>query len=185
MPAKQRGGASRSLSATEAKELEELRELPNQRNSIVSDIQSLDQRRQSAEYFEEKRGSISYSASSFSEGTQLVREDGAKLLEKSYSMANTGVTRNSLISGLKLLSKETTELEIKADQLGAKKRRLVNGIFHKYIAPVIFTVISFWLRYYKIGDNNTVIWDEAHFAKFGSFYNRHTFYDDEIGRAHV
>lgn len=178
MPAKQRGGANRSLSATEAKELEELRELPNQRNSIVSDIQSLEQRRQSVEYFEEKRGSISYSAGSFSEDTQLVREDGAKLLETSYSMANTGVTRNSLISGLKPLSKETTELEIKADQLGAKKRRLVNGIFHKYIAPVIFTVISFWLRYYKIGDNNTVIWDEAHFAKFGSFYNRHTFYHD-------
>lgn len=47
-----------------------------------------------------------------------------------------------------------------------------------YVAPVLLTLLSFYLRHYQIGANNTVVWDEAHFAKFGSFYNKHTFYHD-------
>lgn len=50
--------------------------------------------------------------------------------------------------------------------------------FNDYIAPLLFTLLSFYLRHYEIGSNNTVIWDEAHFAKFGSYYNKHTFYHD-------
>lgn len=52
------------------------------------------------------------------------------------------------------------------------------NFFHKFAVPLIITAVSFYLRYYEIGSNNTVIWDEAHFAKFGSFYNKHTFYHD-------
>ncbi|GMM32573.1 dolichyl-phosphate-mannose-protein mannosyltransferase [Martiniozyma asiatica (nom. inval.)] len=47
-----------------------------------------------------------------------------------------------------------------------------------YLAPVVFTAISFFLRMYKIGQNNHVVWDEAHFGKFGSYYLRHSFYHD-------
>lgn len=51
----------------------------------------------------------------------------------------------------------------------------------KYLSIFIISILSiigFILRLYKIGDQNHVVWDEAHFAKFGSFYNKHTFYHD-------
>lgn len=47
-----------------------------------------------------------------------------------------------------------------------------------YLAPIVFTIISFAVRMYKIGQNNHVVWDEAHFGKFGSYYLRHSFYHD-------
>lgn len=49
----------------------------------------------------------------------------------------------------------------------------------KHYGPLIgLTILAFLIRYYKIGEQNHVVWDEAHFAKFGSFYNKHTFYHD-------
>jgi dolichyl-phosphate-mannose-protein mannosyltransferase len=47
-----------------------------------------------------------------------------------------------------------------------------------YLAPILFTALSFFVRMYKIGLNNHVVWDEAHFGKFGSYYLRHSFYHD-------
>lgn len=47
-----------------------------------------------------------------------------------------------------------------------------------YLAPILFTALSFFVRMYKIGINNHVVWDEAHFGKFGSYYLRHSFYHD-------
>lgn len=46
------------------------------------------------------------------------------------------------------------------------------------IGPIILTAVSFWLHVYEIDSNKHVIWDEAHFAKFGAYYNRHEFYHD-------
>lgn len=46
------------------------------------------------------------------------------------------------------------------------------------LAPIVFTLVSFGVRMYKIGQNNHVVWDEAHFGKFGSYYLRHSFYHD-------
>ena len=46
------------------------------------------------------------------------------------------------------------------------------------IMPVVFTLLSLFTRMYKIGINNHVVWDEAHFGKFGSYYLRHEFYHD-------
>lgn len=60
----------------------------------------------------------------------------------------------------------------------SKSQRKLFPLFHKFVIPILFTIVSFYLRYYELGANNTIIWDEAHFAKFGSFYNRHTFYHD-------
>ena len=47
-----------------------------------------------------------------------------------------------------------------------------------YLAPILFTILSFFVRMYKIGVNKNVVWDEAHFGKFGSYYLRHSFYHD-------
>ncbi|RKP09865.1 dolichyl-phosphate-mannose-protein mannosyltransferase [Thamnocephalis sphaerospora] len=46
------------------------------------------------------------------------------------------------------------------------------------IAPALLTLLSFWSRYYRLGWSNTVVWDEAHFGKFGSHYLKHDFYFD-------
>ncbi|KZF20608.1 glycosyltransferase family 39 protein [Xylona heveae TC161] len=46
------------------------------------------------------------------------------------------------------------------------------------IAPIIFTLLSFFTRMYKISQSNIVTWDEAHFGKFGSHYLKREFYFD-------
>ncbi|KAK5962044.1 uncharacterized protein PWA37_000074 [Arxiozyma heterogenica] len=46
------------------------------------------------------------------------------------------------------------------------------------IMPFVFTLFGIFVRMYKIGANNHVVWDEAHFGKFGSYYLRHEFYHD-------
>ncbi|KAK9485603.1 Dolichyl-phosphate-mannose-protein mannosyltransferase-domain-containing protein [Lipomyces starkeyi] len=48
----------------------------------------------------------------------------------------------------------------------------------KYVAPILFTILSFLTRMYKIGISDIVTWDEAHFGKFGSHYLKREFYFD-------
>ncbi|KAH3684180.1 hypothetical protein WICPIJ_004823 [Wickerhamomyces pijperi] len=63
-----------------------------------------------------------------------------------------------------------------AEELNSLKESLLTA--ESILAPIIFTLISFVLRCYKIGANTNVVWDEAHFGKFGSYYLRHEFYHD-------
>lgn len=44
--------------------------------------------------------------------------------------------------------------------------------------PLALTALSFYLRFSNIAANDHVVWDEAHFGKFGSYYLRHEFYHD-------
>ncbi|KAG8968931.1 Protein O-mannosyltransferase 2 [Tulasnella sp. 419] len=48
----------------------------------------------------------------------------------------------------------------------------------EHIWPVIYTLLSCWTRFHDIGKANTVVWDEAHFGKFGSYYIKRHFYFD-------
>lgn len=48
----------------------------------------------------------------------------------------------------------------------------------KCSTPLALTALSFYLRFYNIAANDHVVWDEAHFGKFGSYYLRHEFYHD-------
>lgn len=59
-------------------------------------------------------------------------------------------------------------------------REFVNSLrqLESWLAPLLFTCLSFFVRLYRIGANDAVVWDEAHFGKFGSYYLRHEFYHD-------
>lgn len=68
--------------------------------------------------------------------------------------------------------------EVSAPEKFAKSSKLELLRLEAWLAPLVFTVTSFVLRMYRISANNAVVWDEAHFGKFGSYYLRHEFYHD-------
>jgi dolichyl-phosphate-mannose-protein mannosyltransferase len=43
---------------------------------------------------------------------------------------------------------------------------------------MVYTLLSCWTRFYNIGHSGLVVWDEAHFGKFGSHYLKREFYFD-------
>ncbi|KAA1469296.1 glycosyltransferase family 39 protein [Dentipellis sp. KUC8613] len=47
-----------------------------------------------------------------------------------------------------------------------------------HLPPAIYTLLSCWTRFHKIGKSDIVVWDEAHFGKFGSHYLKREFYFD-------
>ncbi|CAI2031856.1 hypothetical protein SEUBUCD650_0H03490 [Saccharomyces eubayanus] len=58
-----------------------------------------------------------------------------------------------------------------------KKGQLVSRL-EPIVMPIVFTLLGMFTRMYKIGFNDHVVWDEAHFGKFGSYYLRHEYYHD-------
>ncbi|KAF9323241.1 Protein O-mannosyltransferase 2 [Podila minutissima] len=55
------------------------------------------------------------------------------------------------------------------------------AFYQKYdtaIIPLTLTLLSFWTRFRDIKSSDFVVWDEAHFGKFGSYYIKGQFYFD-------
>ncbi|SCV99628.1 LAFE_0A07382g1_1 [Lachancea fermentati] len=52
------------------------------------------------------------------------------------------------------------------------------GQFGDKLAPTLLTLLAFYVRFSGIGKNPGVVWDEAHFGKFGSYYIKNEFYHD-------
>jgi dolichyl-phosphate-mannose-protein mannosyltransferase len=48
----------------------------------------------------------------------------------------------------------------------------------EHVVPAVYTLLSCWTRFHKIGKSPVVVWDEAHFGKFGSHYLKREFYFD-------
>ncbi|KAF8998879.1 hypothetical protein BDZ89DRAFT_1147945 [Hymenopellis radicata] len=48
----------------------------------------------------------------------------------------------------------------------------------EHIPRIVYTLLSRYTRYHKIGWANVVVWDEAHLGKFGSHYLKREFYFD-------
>ncbi|RCI07126.1 Protein O-mannosyltransferase 2 [Rhizopus stolonifer] len=65
----------------------------------------------------------------------------------------------------------------KATSLYAYSTEFIRKYQH-WIAATLLTLISVWTRFRLIGKARKVIWDEAHFGKFGSFYLKNEFYFD-------
>lgn len=57
-----------------------------------------------------------------------------------------------------------------------QKEFLLQNLEH--VPAVIYTLLSCWTRFHNIGKSNVVVWDEAHFGKFGSHYLKREFYFD-------
>ncbi|MCJ1249991.1 Protein O-mannosyltransferase 2 [Trapelia coarctata] len=72
-------------------------------------------------------------------------------------------------------------VDIVDDKKSQKPQKSFLSVLDEYefiIAPLIFTLLSFFTRMYRIGLSPIVTWDEAHFGKFGSHYLKREFYFD-------
>ncbi|KAJ3323759.1 Protein O-mannosyltransferase 2, partial [Blyttiomyces sp. JEL0837] len=81
-----------------------------------------------------------------------------------------------------LLPDYESDLPLLDDEKGYKSRRQAEevasyNLYHVAI-PAVLTVLALWTRLYKISWADFVVWDEAHFGKFASYYIRREFYFD-------
>lgn len=79
------------------------------------------------------------------------------------------------------LSEEIDEIILKTNSLKIKEISSsirYQELFIKYFNPIVLTILSAYVRLYDLHKQNRVVWDEAHFGKFGSYYIKNEFYFD-------
>lgn len=96
---------------------------------------------------------------------------------------SASLSGDELQSSLRHRGKDVVEeVEVLPEAEDLSKQKHVNESpllkLESILMPIIFTGLAFFIRMYKIGANDHVVWDEAHFGKFGSYYLRHEFYHD-------
>lgn len=77
--------------------------------------------------------------------------------------------------------KELSDQEIKKKEFFSKKKKKYEKtlyILKFLIIPIILSIFALFTRIYRIRSSNRVVWDEAHFGKFSSYYIRRQFYFD-------
>lgn len=160
IPCRTMGARNRKLSRTELQELKELRRLFDRRRSTFHSEDSFSHESES----NDDHQSATESGTAFTSGIDHTAEENVFNKDFDFKLLNK-------------TQKETTDKNERKTHKRKEKLTLLRIINH-YVAPIMFTILSFYIRHKDIGVNKTVIWDEAHFAKFGSFYNKHTFYHD-------
>jgi dolichyl-phosphate-mannose--protein O-mannosyl transferase len=84
-------------------------------------------------------------------------------------LTNTPDPNTTATSKPQSLVQSKSETAIKTEQPAPKPDRLIT---------LAFAVLGILTRYFRISAGKYVLWDEAHFGKFGSHYLKRTFYFD-------
>lgn len=109
-------------------------------------------------------------------GSSVHRDSDSQVRARHTSLVreplSTHPPEESTDTGLEDIIKKTSELKI-----GDKKKDW-KTIVTNVVIPMVLTALSASVRLYKIEANPKVVWDEAHFGKFGSNYIKHSFYFD-------
>ena len=109
---------------------------------------------------------------------------GVSIHEKSPKLPNVnrnkGLTKNDNHNTKEDITNSNDKEIVNNNTIGAK---LVNNTNIKWLildllGPFLLTLLSFKVRFQEIDKNRQVVWDEAHFGKFGSYYIKHEFYHD-------
>lgn len=86
----------------------------------------------------------------------------------------TKASEDENVEELDVIIQQTSSLSL--DEKTPRSQLAHNMIY--YVNPILLTLVSGAVRLYGIGDSKRVVWDEAHFGKFGSYYLKHEFYFD-------
>lgn len=99
---------------------------------------------------------------------------------KSRYANNDGKLYNRSISKVPSTSDEVDDIIDRTNKLklNSANNSKYKDLFVQRINPLILTALSAFLRMYRLDLSNFVVWDEAHFGKFGSYYLKNEIYFD-------